>query len=138
MRLAGKVIRFDNVRGYGFITPDGGGDDVFLHANDLEMEKLLARPGVRVSFDVEEGERGQFATSVRPCGGSAGEVGGQGVSFGGESSSDEYIDVLSAAEFEHAVTELLLTVTPPLSAPQIVSVRAAFAQMAHQQSWLDA
>ncbi|MEA2774343.1 MAG: cold shock protein [Acetobacteraceae bacterium] len=118
MRLAGKVIRFDNVRGYGFITSDGGGDDVFLHANDLEMEKSLARPGARVSFDVEEGERGQFATSVRPCSGeSAGEFGGQGVSFGGESSSDEYIEVLSAAEFGHAVTELLLTVTPPLSAP---------------------
>jgi cold shock CspA family protein len=137
MRLAGRIIRFDEIRGYGFITPDGGGDDVFLHVNDLEMEKSLARPGVRVSFDVEEGERGQIATSVRPCGGeSAGEFGGQGVSFGGE--SDEYIEVLSAAEFGHAVTELLLTVTPPLSAPQIVSVRAAFAHMAHQQSWLDA
>jgi hypothetical protein len=92
-----------------------------------------------VSFDVEVGERGQFATSVRPCGGeSEGEFGGQGICIGGEPSPDEYIDVLSEAEFGHAVTELLLTVTQPLSAPQIVSVRAAFAQLAHQQSWLDA
>jgi len=137
MRLSGRVVRFDKVRGYGFVTPDGGGDDVFLHANDLEVEKSLARPGVRVSFDVEEGERGQFATSVRLCEGeSMAEFGGQGVSVGDE--SDEYIEVLSGAEFEHAATELLLAVTPPLSAPQIVAIRAAFAQMAHQQSWLDA
>jgi len=137
MRFSGKIIRFDKVRGYGFITPDGGGDDVFLHANDLEMEKSLARPGVRVSFDVEEGERGQFATSVRPQGGSAAaQFSGQEAPFGDE--SDEYIEVLSAAEFQHAATELVLTVTPPLSASQIVAVRAAFAQMAHQQSWLEA
>ena len=137
MRLSGRVIRFDKVRGYGFITPDSGGDDVFLHANDLEIEKSSVRPGVRVSFDVEEGERGQFATSVRLCDGvSVAEYGRQGASLGNE--SDEYIDVLSAAEFEHAATELLLAVTPSLSAPQIIAVRAAFAQMAHQQSWLDA
>jgi cold shock protein len=139
MRLSGRIIRFDKVRGYGFVTPDGGGEDVFLHANDLEMEKSLARPGVRVSFDVEEGARGQFATSVRPCDGEfAVQAARRGVSGDNESSWDEYIEVLSSAEFEHAVTELLLTVTPPLSAPQIVSVRAAFAQLAHQQSWLDA
>jgi len=137
MRLSGRVIRFDKVRGYGFITPDSGGDDVFLHANDLEIEKSSVRPGLRVSFDVDEGERGQFATSVRLCDvASASEFGGPGGCLGNE--ADEYIDVLSAAEFEHAATELLLTVIPPLSAPQIIAVRAAFAQMAYQQSWLDA
>ncbi|MCV7371972.1 cold shock domain-containing protein [Mycolicibacterium arabiense] len=138
MRLTGRIVRFDTVRGYGFITPDSGGDDVFLHANDLEMEKSSARPGARVSFDVEDGERGQFATSVRPRGGaSVNQTGGQMESDGGESSPGDYVEVLSATEFEHVVTELLLTVTPPLNAPQIVAVRAALMELAGHQNWLE-
>ena len=39
MMLTGKVIRFDDVRGYGFIAPDGGGEDVFVHANVLGDDK---------------------------------------------------------------------------------------------------
>jgi cold shock CspA family protein len=137
VRLTGRVIRFDGVRGYGFITPDSGGDDVFLHANDLEMEKSAARPGARVSFAVEHGERGQFATTVRLSPASEDEPGQMPAPGGGDSSSDDYFDVLSPAEFRHAVTEFLLTVTPPLTAPQIVAVRAAFAEMADKQGWLD-
>lgn len=136
-RLTGRVIRFDGIRGYGFITPDSGGDDVFLHANDLEMEKSAARPGARVSFLVEHGERGQFATSVRLCPASEGEPAQTLASGGDDPSSDDYFDVLSPAEFRHTVTEFLLSVTPPLTAPQVVSVRAAFAEMADRQGWLD-
>lgn len=136
MRLSGKIVRFDGVRGYGFITPDDGGDDVFLHANDLEMEKSTAQPGTRVSFDVEVGERGQFATSVRRSNAeSPVETVGRGASFDGE--FDDYIDVLSVTEFEQAVTELLLAVSPPLNAPQILSVRATFGHLARQRGWLD-
>ena len=77
MRVTGTVIRFDDMRGYGFISPDAGGEDVFLHANDLEINKARVRPGLKVSFEVEEGARGKFATAVRlptPApGGSTGE-----------------------------------------------------------------
>ena len=33
--LTGKVVHFDDMRGYGFIAPDKGGEDVFVHANVL-------------------------------------------------------------------------------------------------------
>ncbi|WP_261888031.1 cold-shock protein [Mycobacterium pseudoshottsii] len=58
------MVRFDDVRGYGFIAPDSGGEDVFLHANDLDFDRLLAKRGTRVSFDIEDGPRGKFATAV--------------------------------------------------------------------------
>jgi cold shock CspA family protein len=61
----GRVIRFDEIRGYGFITPDGGGGDIFLHVNDLEVDKDKVKRGTRVVFEVEEGGRGKFATLVR-------------------------------------------------------------------------
>jgi cold shock CspA family protein len=61
----GKILRFDEIRGYGFIAPDAGGEDVFLHANALLAEKHQYHPGVPVEFDVIEGERGLKATAVR-------------------------------------------------------------------------
>ena len=63
--LTGKIIRFDPVRGYGFAAPDTGGEDVFVHANDLEVDKELIVPGVAVEFTLGEGERGLKASHVR-------------------------------------------------------------------------
>ena len=139
IRLTGRVIRFDNVRGFGFITPDGGGDDVFLHASDLEMEKSSARSDAWVSFGVAQGERGQYATSVRLVSGAGSrpDSGESRSSAQDETPSGEYVEVLSFAEFRHAVTELLLTVTPPLVAPQITTLRTALAEMAQGQGWLE-
>ncbi|GLY17923.1 cold shock domain-containing protein [Kineosporia rhizophila] len=68
----GKILRFDEIRGYGFIAPDSGGEDVFLHANALLAEKHQYHPGVPVEFDVIEGERGLKATGVRVIKGRAG------------------------------------------------------------------
>ncbi|GAA3618324.1 hypothetical protein GCM10022223_38830 [Kineosporia mesophila] len=65
-------MRFDEIRGYGFIAPDSGGEDVFLHANALLAEKHQYQPGVPVEFDVIEGERGLKATAVRVVKGRAG------------------------------------------------------------------
>jgi CspA family cold shock protein len=62
--LTGKVIRFDEVRGYGFIAPDGGGEDVFVHANVLGDDKYVFGPGLRVEFDVTDGDRGPKAYTV--------------------------------------------------------------------------
>jgi cold shock CspA family protein len=63
--LTGKVIRFDEVRGYGFIAPDGGGEDVFVHANVLGDDKYVFGPGLRVEFEVTDGDRGPKAYAVQ-------------------------------------------------------------------------
>src|ERR1700733_13431711 len=62
--LTGKVIRFDEVRGYGFIAPDGGGEDVFVHANVLGDDKYVFGPGLRVEFEATDGDCGPKAYLV--------------------------------------------------------------------------
>ena len=63
--VTGKVVRFDEVRGYGFVAPEVGGEDVFIHVNDLTFDKRLVAPGVVVEFDLEESDRGPKASHVR-------------------------------------------------------------------------
>lgn len=135
MRGTGKVVRFDDIRGYGFIAPDSGADDIFLHANDIEFDRTLVKRGARVSFDIEDGPRGQFATSVQLAAATPTKV--QGGSQGSAPDSDEYFDVFSADEFRHAVTEILLETAPSITAQQIQQVRAAFETLARKHGWLE-
>ena len=58
----GTVKFFNEARGYGFITPDDGSKDVFVHQNEL-TEKISE--GDKVSYDVEEGEKGLNAVNVK-------------------------------------------------------------------------
>lgn len=135
VRVTGRIVRFDDIRGYGFIAPDTGGDDVFLHANDLEIEKSSVGRGVRVSFGIEDGPRGKFATAVRlSLDGPVGEVRHVRDSA---SDSDEYYDVLSVEEFRHAVTETLLGITPAITGAQILQARAVFEAMARKNGWIE-
>lgn len=136
MRVTGKVVRFDDVRGYGFITPDIGGDDVFLHANDLEMDKPLARPGAKVSFEIEEGSRGKFARCVR-LSSDAPPTNPAGPAIHDTSVADDYFDVLSLEEFLHSVTEMLLRITPPLTGQQILEVRSSVEELARKKGWIE-
>jgi cold shock CspA family protein len=137
VRATGKVVRFDEVRGYGFIAPDIGGDDVFLHVNDLEIEKRQAKPGAKVSFSIEEGNRGKFATEVRLSTDVA-PTSHPAAGVEDISPSDDYFDVLTAEEFLHVATEKLLRVSPPLNAQQILEVRSSFEELARKQGWIDA
>ena len=57
----GTVKFFNDAKGFGFITPDDGGKDVFVHANNLRDE---IREGDKVSFDVEESQKGLNAVNV--------------------------------------------------------------------------
>lgn len=61
----GRVIRYDEARGYGFITPMGGGADIFVHANDLVTADRELRPGVQVSFEIFPSDRGLKAYAVQ-------------------------------------------------------------------------
>lgn len=58
----GTVKFFNNSKGFGFITPEDGGKDVFVHANGLIDE---IRDGDQVSYDVEEGPKGLNAVNVK-------------------------------------------------------------------------
>jgi cold shock protein len=61
----GTVKWFNDSKGYGFITPDEGTKDFFVHHSNVAGEgfKTLAE-GARVSFDEREGEKGPEATNV--------------------------------------------------------------------------
>ena len=58
----GTVKFFNEETGYGFITPDDGGKDVFVHANGLNGIRI--DEGDKVSYDVEEGKKGLNAVNV--------------------------------------------------------------------------
>ena len=53
---------FNNSKGFGFITPDDGGKDVFVHQNGL-IDKIA--DGDKVSYDVEQGQKGLNAVKVK-------------------------------------------------------------------------
>ena len=58
----GTVKFFNNTKGFGFITPDEGGKDVFVHQTGL-IEEI--REGDKVSYDVQDGQKGLNAVNVR-------------------------------------------------------------------------
>lgn len=65
--MATGVVKWFNVtRGYGFIAPSNGGDDVFAHYSAIEMDgyKTL-QEGQTVEFGVEHGPKGPEATNIR-------------------------------------------------------------------------
>lgn len=64
----GIVSKFMDNKGYGFITPDGGGKDIFVHHSDIKMEGFKTlKPGQRVEFDVSQEAKGPKASNVRPA-----------------------------------------------------------------------
>jgi cold shock protein len=65
----GTVKWFSSEKGYGFITPDGGGEDLFVHFSAIAGSgfKTLDE-GTKVSFEVTQGEKGSQATDVQVVG----------------------------------------------------------------------
>ena len=62
----GTVKWFDKQKGYGFISPADGGDDLFVHITELPSGTTLLADGQAVTYEVDEGRKGPQAVRVRP------------------------------------------------------------------------
>ena len=61
----GSVKWFNDAKGFGFITQDGGGEDVFVHHTAIQSEGFRSlQEGQRVEFEVTEGKKGPQAANV--------------------------------------------------------------------------
>ncbi|GAB3545582.1 cold shock CspA family protein [Actinopolyspora lacussalsi] len=133
MGIKGEVIRFDSSRGFGFVSPESGGEDVFVHVNDLLVDEGLISPGTTVEFNVEDGERGLKASDVRLAGG-ARSAGGSGGRSSADSEGDS--DVLSPDELSAEITEALLGAIPTMTGGQILQARQRLLKLAEEHGWV--
>ncbi len=65
----GKVKWFDERKGFGFITPDDGGEDLFVHHTSIQAEGFRSlREGQEVEYEIGEGRKGPQAVNVHGMG----------------------------------------------------------------------
>jgi cold shock protein len=63
----GTVKWFNATKGFGFIAPEGGGEDLFVHQSQIQVQGYRElTEGQRVEFEVTKGQKGLQASSVKP------------------------------------------------------------------------
>jgi cold shock protein len=142
----GRIFRFDEVRGYGFIAPSDGGDDVFFHANDVGDQRHLVRAEARVEFEAEEGDRGLKVSTIRIIDGPAAVDPEGRTAHGdavvkpttGDDDGDGMCDVLAPRQFVAEVTEVLINHVPSLTGAQIAQIRQHLTGYVRSHGWIDA
>ncbi|MBU2640327.1 MAG: cold-shock protein [Thiobacillus sp.] len=64
----GIVKWFNDAKGFGFITPDGGGDDLFAHFSEIQAGGFKSlQENQRVSFEITAGPKGKQAANIQPA-----------------------------------------------------------------------
>ena len=64
--VTGTVKWFNDAKGFGFITPEKGGDDVFAHFSQIQVEGFKSlQEGQQVIFEVSQGLKGMQATNIQ-------------------------------------------------------------------------
>ncbi len=126
----GKLVSFDSSRGFGFIRPEDGGPDVFVHVNDIGLDEDELRQGRVFEFDVTEGDRGPKAVNLSA-------VGGASAAAPRHKKDRSSTGQLTAAEHKRLITELLLDASPALTAGEILTIRDRLTAFADQHGWLD-
>jgi cold shock protein len=141
----GRLVRFDEARGYGFITPHVGGSDVFMHANEFLADKQFLKPGALVEFDTAAGDRGLRAVAVRlveqPVSSSSdgsepafespsarGRIGG--------TENTETSSTVTMCEFMREVTEAIIEGAPSTTGRQIAQIRECLGEVARNRGWV--
>nr|WP_206442688.1 cold shock domain-containing protein [Streptomyces boncukensis] len=135
--MTGKVLQFDEVRGYGFIQPKGGGEDVFMHANDLLDEKYLFQAGSEVEFSMEMGDKGPKASEIRlihqpPSEGRF----SRSLRPAPVSAEPGDAEAQSAEELRDDLTSALVEGADSLTGAQIKEVRECVIALARQRGWV--
>jgi len=135
----GRILQFDQGRGYGFVAADDGGEDVFLHASVFDGDPSGLVPGMKVEFQVMAGDRGRKAFAVRLADDDSAPARqpsppAQALS---PPEEDQMCDVLSRAEFSQEITEILLHTAPALTGQQILEVRQGMMEFARKRGWVD-
>ena len=80
----GTVKWFNDAKGFGFIEPEGGGEDVFAHFSAIQMEGFRTlKQGGKVSYDLVQGPKGQLAQNICPVDGAGASRSAQQASSAG-------------------------------------------------------
>jgi cold shock protein len=67
MMQTGTVKWFNDAKGFGFITPDGGGEDLFAHFSEVQGSGFKSlQENQKVSFEVKQGPKGKQAAKIQP------------------------------------------------------------------------
>jgi CspA family cold shock protein len=63
----GTVKWFNDAKGFGFITPDGGGEDLFAHFSEIQGSGFKSlQENQKVSFEIKQGPTGKQASTIQP------------------------------------------------------------------------